>query len=179
MSIPLSNLDSVLTSTDKAKGLPNEHYVSEAVFDEEKKAILFDNWSAIGTGNDIPNPGDIKPINFVGMPLMIVRNSKGDINVFQNTCRHRGMILIDKPTNIKGVISCPYHSWCYNLDGDLCATPMVGGVDINTHNSIKNEELSLFKIRSAVWQDVIFVNISNTAKEFVKALIHKFLLRNS
>ena len=26
MSIPLSNLDSVLTSTDKAKGLPNEHY---------------------------------------------------------------------------------------------------------------------------------------------------------
>jgi len=41
MSIPLSNLDSVLTSTDKAKGLPNEHYVSEAVFDEEKKAILF------------------------------------------------------------------------------------------------------------------------------------------
>ena len=37
-SIPLSNLDSVLTSTDKAKGLPNEHYVSEAVFEEEKKA---------------------------------------------------------------------------------------------------------------------------------------------
>ena len=71
MSIPLSNLDSVLTSTDKAKGLPNEHYVSNAVFDEEKKAILFDNWSAIGTGSNIPNPGDIKPLNFVGMPLIL------------------------------------------------------------------------------------------------------------
>ena len=166
MNIPLSNLESVLTTTDKAKGLPNEHYVSDDVFNEEKKAILFDNWSAIGTGSDIPNPGAIKPLNFVGMPLMLVRNSNGDINVFQNTCRHRGMILIAEPTNIKGVISCPYHSWCYNLNGDLCATPMVGGVDINTHESIKNEELSLFKIRSSVWQDVIFVNISNTAQEF-------------
>ena len=94
-SIPLSNLESVLTSTNKAKGLPNEHYVSESVFEEEKKAVLFDNWSAIGTGIDIPNLGDVKPMNFVGMPLILVRDTNGDINVFQNTCRHRGMILID------------------------------------------------------------------------------------
>tara|TARA_B100002049_G_scaffold202176_1_gene161009 strand:+ start:16 stop:921 length:906 start_codon:yes stop_codon:yes gene_type:complete len=76
------------------------------------------------------------------------------------------MILIEEPTNISGVITCPYHSWCYNLKGDLCATPMVGGTDINTHEAIKNDELGLFKIRSAVWQDIIFVNISNNAKEF-------------
>ena len=165
-SIPLSNLDSVLTSTENAKGLPNEHYTSDRVFDEEKKAILFENWSAIGTGKDIPNIGDAKPLNFVGMPLLMVRDSDNNINVFQNTCRHRGMILIDEPTNINGVIRCPYHSWCYNLKGELCVTPMVGGTDINTHESIKNDELGLFKIRSTVWQDIIFVNISNDAAEF-------------
>jgi phenylpropionate dioxygenase-like ring-hydroxylating dioxygenase large terminal subunit len=165
-SIPLSNLDSVLTSTDKAKGLPNEHYVSEAVFEEEKKAILFDNWSAIGTGKDIPNIGDVKPIHFVGMPLIMVRDENNRINVFQNTCRHRGMILIEEPSNISGVIRCPYHSWCYNLEGDLCATPMVGGTDSNSHESINNQELGLFEIRSNVWQDIIFVNISGTAPSF-------------
>ena len=47
--LDLSNLDDVLTSTDKAKGLPNQHYVDQEVFEEEKQAILFDNWSAIGT----------------------------------------------------------------------------------------------------------------------------------
>ena len=116
-SIPLSNLDSVLTSTENAKGLPNEHYTSDRVFDEEKKAILFENWSAIGTGKDIPNIGDTKPLNFVGMPLLMLRDNDNNISVFQNTCRHRGMILIDGPTNINGVIRCPYHSWCYNLKG--------------------------------------------------------------
>ncbi len=164
--IPLSNLESVLTSTDKAKGLPNEHYVSQAVFEEEKKAILFDNWSAIGFGKDIPNTGDVKPIDFVGMPVIMVRDTNNNINVFQNTCRHRGMILIDEPKNINGVIRCPYHSWCYSLTGELCATPMVGGTNNNSHDSIKNDELGLFKIRSIVWQDIIFVNISNNAPEF-------------
>jgi len=164
----LSNLDPVLTSTDKAKGLPNQHYVSEEVFEEEKQAILFDNWSAIGNGKDIPNIGDVKPMNFLGMPLIMVRDSSNNINVFQNTCRHRGMILIEEPTNINGVIRCPYHSWCYNLSGELCVTPMVGGMDADSHESIKNDELGLFKIRSTIWQDIIFVNISNNAPEFTE-----------
>ena len=163
---PHSNLDSVLTSTAMAKGLPNEHYISDAIFDEEKKAILFNNWSAIGFGKDIPNTGDIKPMSFVDMPLLMARDENNNINVFQNTCRHRGMILIEEPKNLSGLITCPYHSWCYNLKGELCATPMVGGTDINTPAAIKNDELGLFKIKSAVWQDIIFVNISNNAQEF-------------
>jgi phenylpropionate dioxygenase-like ring-hydroxylating dioxygenase large terminal subunit len=43
---------------------------------------------------------------------------------------------------------------------------MVGGTDTNSHESIKNDELGLFEIRSAVWQDIVFVNISNNAPEF-------------
>ena len=164
--IPLTNLDSVLTSIHQAKGLPNDHYISDAVFEEEKIAILFDNWSAIGFGKDIPEEGDAKPINFVDMPLLMVRDKNGEINVFQNTCRHRGMILVEEPTNITGMIRCPYHSWSYSLNGDLCATPMVGGMGIHTHEAINHDELGLFKIRSAVWQDIVFVNISNNAQEF-------------
>ena len=164
--IPLTNLDSVLTSIHQAKGLPNDHYISDAVFEEEKIAILFDNWSAIGFGKDIPKEGDAKPINFVDMPLLMVRDKNGEINVFQNTCRHRGMILVEEPTNITGMIRCPYHSWSYSLNGDLCATPMVGGTGIHTHEAINHDELGLFKIRSAVWQDIVFVNISNNAQEF-------------
>jgi phenylpropionate dioxygenase-like ring-hydroxylating dioxygenase large terminal subunit len=96
----------------------------------------------------------------------MVRGSNGEINVFQNTCRHRGMILVEEPTNIVGMIRCPYHSWSYSLNGDLCATPMVGGTGIHTHEAINHDELGLFKIRSSVWQDIVFVNISNNAQEF-------------
>jgi phenylpropionate dioxygenase-like ring-hydroxylating dioxygenase large terminal subunit len=161
-----SHLDSVLTSVNKARGLPNEHYVSEEVFQQEKQQVLFNNWSGIGFGKDVPEAGDAKPINFLGMPLLIVRDKDGSIGVFQNTCRHRGMILVEEPKKITGAIRCPYHSWCYALNGELKSTPHVGGPGHNPHEDIKRDELGLFRVRSHVWRDVIFVNVSGNAPEF-------------
>ncbi|MEP0940727.1 MAG: aromatic ring-hydroxylating dioxygenase subunit alpha [Rhizobiaceae bacterium] len=159
-------LDSVLTGVEKARGLPNEHYISEDVFQHEKQQVLFNNWSGIGFGKDVPEIGDAKPVNFLGMPLLIVRDKDGSIGVFQNTCRHRGMILVDAPKRITGAIRCPYHSWCYALNGELKSTPHVGGPGQNTHEDIKRDDLGLYRVRSHVWRDVIFVNVSGDAPEF-------------
>ena len=163
------SLSSVLTSVEHASGLPNAHYVDREVFDEERSAVFFANWSGIGFGKDIPEPGDAKPVDFLGMPLLLVRDRDGAINVFQNTCRHRGMILVDRPTKLKGVIRCPYHSWCYALNGDLRATPHVGGPGRNTHDGIDYGDLGLFRIRCHVWRDVIFVNVDGAAQDFASA----------
>ncbi len=94
--------------------------------------------------------------------------------VFQNICRHRGMILVDEKKNIRGTIRCPYHSWSYNLDGNLRATPHVGGPGQNAHEDIDKNELGLKKINSTVYLGVIFVNISGNAEPFEK--VHRNLL---
>jgi phenylpropionate dioxygenase-like ring-hydroxylating dioxygenase large terminal subunit len=169
-----SSIDQVLVSVNEAKGLPNEHYVSPETFAEEKQSVLFNNWSGIGFGNDIPNAGDARPIDFLGMPLLLIRDKDGSVGVFQNTCRHRGMILVEKPTNVRSTIRCPYHSWCYNLNGALRTTPHVGGPGVNSHEDINCDDLGLFRIRSYLWKDVVFVNISNDAPEFEE--VHKDLL---
>lgn len=159
-------LSSVLTDVNTANGLPNAHYIDPAIFDEEKRSVLFANWSGIGFGKDIPEAGDAKPVDFLGMPILLVRDRNGDIGVFQNTCRHRGMILVDKPRKIRGAIRCPYHSWCYGLDGALRTTPHVGGPGHNTHEDVNMDELGLLRIRSYVWRDVIFVNVDGQAADF-------------
>ncbi len=162
----VDQLSSVLTTVNHAKGLPNEHYIDPAIFAEEKRSVLFANWSGIGFGKDIPEAGDAKPVNFLGMPLLMVRDRTGEIGVFQNTCRHRGMILVEEPTKIRGAIRCPYHSWCYGLNGELRTTPHIGGPGQNTHEDVDLKELGLTRIRSHVWRDVVFVNIDETAPEF-------------
>jgi len=162
-------LDQVLSPLRLAKGLPNEHYISPEIFEEEKRSVLFKNWTAIGFGKDIPEPGDALPVELVGMPILLVRDRNGSVGVFQNTCRHRGMILVKEPTNVRSTIRCPYHSWCYGLDGSLRTTPHVGGSGINTHEDIICDELGLFRIRSYIWHDVIFVNISADAADFEDA----------
>lgn len=164
-----SRLSSVLADVSVASGLPNEHYIDPNVFDEEKRSVLLASWSGIGFGKDVPNPGDMKPIDFLGIPLLLVRDRNGAVGVFQNTCRHRGMILVDKPQNARGVIRCPYHSWCYGLDGALRATPHVGGPGQSAHVDIDQDTLGLVRVRSHVWRDVVFVNIDGSAPDFETA----------
>nr|WP_325252972.1 aromatic ring-hydroxylating dioxygenase subunit alpha [Amylibacter sp.] len=166
MNTQISDLTPVMQPVAQAKGLPNAHYVDPQTFDEERKSVLFANWSGVGFAKDVPNEGDAKPVDFLGVPLLILRDHDGAVRVYQNTCRHRGMILIDKPGNIRGTIRCPYHSWCYSLDGRLRSTPHVGGPGQNIHPEIKRNELGLIEIRSYVWLDVVYVNISGQAADF-------------
>jgi phenylpropionate dioxygenase-like ring-hydroxylating dioxygenase large terminal subunit len=159
-------LSDVMTSVNTAKGLPNAHYIDPDMFETEKKAVLFANWAGIGFGKDIPETGDAMPVDFMGMPLLMVRDQNGEIGVFQNTCRHRGMILVDAPQKIKGAIRCPYHSWAYTLQGDLRTAPHVGGVGKGEHEDINFDELGLIRFAAHVWRDVVFVNIDGTAAPF-------------
>ena len=99
------HLSSVNNNIENAKGLPNEYYISDKLFESEKRTVLFQNWCGLAFGKDIPNVGDIRPINFLGLPLLIVRTKKNKINVFENTCRHRGMILLEESQHSRKNIS--------------------------------------------------------------------------
>ena len=167
-------LRSVLKSVNKASGLPNRHYTDNKIFNKEKNVLFFEKWCGIGFGKDIPNLGDAAPVNMFGLPLLILRENTNRIRVFENICQHRGMKLIQQKCNLKGTIRCPYHSWCYGLDGKLRATPHIGGPGHNVHQNIKKEDLGLKEIRSYFWHDIIFVNINGEGPDFEK--VHEKLL---
>ena len=162
----LDGLETVLQPVAGARGLPNRFYIDPATYEQEKECVFFRNWAAIGFAKDIPETADARPVDFLGLPLLAVRDRDGDVRVFQNTCRHRGMILVDEPTKLRGMIRCKYHSWCYDLNGALRSTPHVGGPGQNLHENIDRGELGLVEIRSRVWRDIIFVNVSGDAPDF-------------
>jgi phenylpropionate dioxygenase-like ring-hydroxylating dioxygenase large terminal subunit len=166
MTIHASDLAAVIQPVSEARGLPNQFYTDPEVFEEEKKRVFFRNWAALGFISDVPEPGDAKPVTFLGQPLVLIRDKDGTLRVFQNICRHRGMILIDKPGKISRSIRCPYHSWCYELDGRLRTTPHVGGPGTNRHDSIKRDDLGLFEVRSHQWLGMVFINIDGDAPAF-------------
>ena len=84
----------------QANGLPNAHYTDPQVFAEERDAVLYNQWSGLAVAADVPEPGDAKPIEFLGAPLLLLRDKKGVVRVFHNICRHRGMILVSEPKKI-------------------------------------------------------------------------------
>lgn len=170
MTSPLTDLSAVRKPVEHAQGLPNAHYTDARVFEEERQALLFGQWAGLAVAAEVPEVGDAKPVDFLGMPLVIVRGRDGHVRVFQNICRHRGMILVETPRKIEGAIRCAYHSWCYSTDGRLVSTPHVGGPGQNTHAAIKREDLGLIEVRSHVWRDVIWINVSGDAPAFEEAM---------
>jgi len=156
----------VLLPVGSARGLPNGAYTDSRWLRDEAQKIFFAGWSGIGFAKDVSEPAMAMPVDFLGQPLVVIRDREGVLRVFENVCRHRGMVLIPEKTRLRGAIRCPYHSWCYGLDGGLRATPHVGGPGQNTHPSINRDELGLKLVRSHVWRDVIFVNLSGDAPPF-------------
>ncbi len=162
----VSDLSSVRRPIAQANGLPNAHYTDPAVFNEEKHALLFEGWSGLAVAADVPETGDAVPLDFLDMPLLLIRDRQNKVRVFQNICRHRGMILVDAPRKIEGAIRCPYHSWCYSTEGALVSTPHVGGPGQNTHDGIDRALLGLIEVRSHIWMGVVWINVSGTAADF-------------
>lgn len=166
---PDAELGAVLQPVEQARGLPNRYYTDAATFEREKHAVFARNWAGIGFGADLPEPGWAAPVQFLGQPLVMVRDRSDRMRVFQNVCRHRGMILVERAGPIRGAIRCPYHSWCYDLDGALKATPHVGGPGHNSHDAIDRDALGLIEVRSHIWRDVVFVNLDGRAEPFETA----------
>ena len=166
--IEKKKLDVVNKPIEKSHGLPNECYTSEAYTKIERKKLFEDKWVVVGVASSIPNIGDAKPFDLLGIPVIILRDKKNKVRVFHNVCSHRGYKLLQKNCKIKNVIRCPYHSWSYDTGGKLVATPHLGGM--NKHNSVKfdKSKSNLKEIRSSVWLDMIFINISNNEISFDK-----------
>ena len=161
-----TSLQAVRGAIEQARGLPNRFYTDAQTFEEEKRRLFADGWSGIGFAADLPEPGCVMPVDFLGTPLFAARGEDGRLRVFQNVCRHRGMTLVQEKSRPGRLIRCPYHSWSYALDGRLQATPHVGGAGKHSHPAICKEDLGLLEVRACEFRGVIFVNLSGEAPPF-------------
>jgi choline monooxygenase len=159
-------LAQVLRPIGEATGLPNLTYTSDAYFRHERDAVIGATWAGIAFTDTLPERPYALPIDFMGLPLLVVRDRHGELRVFHNVCSHRGMKLVDEPTEVRGVITCRYHCWAYATNGDLKATPHIGGVGQHHSSSFDNSKNGLKPVRSAVFMGILFVNLSGDAPEF-------------
>ena len=166
LSACLQSAQAVLADTVTGPGLPNACYTDDDMHAYQDEALFATTWAALGFGKDVPNPGDVYPVEFLGQPLFIARDKAGTVRVFHNICSHRGMILVSEPGNTKGLLRCPYHSWCFDLNGALKRTPYVGGHDKDDCAGFDPANHGLKGVRAHIQFDTVFVNLSGDAPTF-------------
>lgn len=141
----------------EAETLPGHCYTSEAFYQREVEGIFLKTWNFIGRVDRVPNPGDYFAFEFVGVPVVVLRDNEGRVRAFANTCRHRGAKIACGEGNKKN-LSCPYHSWTYKLDGTLDFVPEMDqavGFDKSNYN--------LIELRLETWAGFLFLNFDKEA----------------
>ena len=161
-----ASLENVVLPIGESSGLPNWLYDNSQALETEKQKIFVAGWTGIGFADEVPENGDIVPKNFLGEPLILLWDLEGNIRVYQNVCRHRGVVLVQHAHNSTGLLRCPYHAWCYSLRGDLKQTPHAGGAGIHEHEKLPKSDLGLIEIRTHVYLGVVFINMSGDAEPF-------------
>jgi choline monooxygenase len=156
----------VLRPIEEAAGLPNVAYTSAEFFIYERDEVLGRTWAGLAFTDAIPERPCAHPLEFMGLPLLITRDARGTLRVFHNVCSHRGMRLLAEPVELPGLITCRYHCWSYAADGQLKATPHIGGMNQHTCEGFNKSEHGLKPVRSAVFLGVLFVNLSGDAPDF-------------
>lgn len=163
-------LERVLEPIERSLGLSNAFYTDEQVFKFERDHVMSKEWAAISFVSDLKTNGYVKPVNFMGFPLVIVRDKNDQVKVFHNVCSHRGMRLVHEEGENHGVMVCPYHAWSYNLEGELKGTPHIGGVDKHTDERFNCKNNGLREVRSFIWFDMVFINLDGQAPAFLEAI---------
>jgi phenylpropionate dioxygenase-like ring-hydroxylating dioxygenase large terminal subunit len=117
---------------------PVSNYTSQARLEAEM--ALFQRMPMVYCPSAaLPEPGSYLARTHAGAPLLAVRGEDGEVRVFHNACRHRGMMLAEGDGKVKGGFVCRYHAWAYGLDGALRS--MAGpqgfpGVDAAQHGLV-------------------------------------------
>ena len=151
---------------DEARTLPARFYTDAELFQRELRAIHHDMWLHAGRTEQLAAPGSYFLVRFAGVNVIVLRDDRGEVAAFHNTCRHRGTLLCKAESGrLAGSIQCSYHAWTYGLDGRLRSAPLMEKV-----SGFREEDHSLGRVATAVWDGHVFVNLSETPMPFADHL---------
>ncbi|MBA4493565.1 aromatic ring-hydroxylating dioxygenase subunit alpha [Paenactinomyces guangxiensis] len=154
-------LDEKTIQTIKQKmseGLLPQWVLSDPQIHElELQKIFGHTWQFLAHESELKESGSYVTRWMADDPVLVVRNSKGEIKAFLNSCTHRGTHLCTADFGNKKTFTCPYHGWSYNLDGDLIG--IVAGNKVYGQE-MKKDEWGLRPIpKIGIYRGMIFGNL--------------------
>lgn len=116
-----ADLTQLIREHDPGHALARDFYTDPDIFDLDMERMLLRHWFCAGHVSSIPRAGDYIIVDLGSESIILVRNSTGEVRALLNVCRHRGSRLCAGSSGKAPAarLTCPYHAWTYDLDGNL------------------------------------------------------------
>ncbi|RPF90611.1 MAG: aromatic ring-hydroxylating dioxygenase subunit alpha [Rhizobiales bacterium TMED168] len=141
----------------KLPEIPGKRYTDQNLFDLEMEKIFFKSWLMVFREDEIPNPGDYKVWDKLDRDILIVRQKDHSIKAFYNTCMHRGAPVVRDKKGSTNLLRCQYHSWTYDLGGDLVKVP-----DMRDFKDFDISCKKLKKVFCDTWDGWVYISLSDS-----------------
>jgi len=138
--------------------IPGARYFDETFYKLEVENMWKKTWIIAAHASQIPETGDFTIFDKLGLSVIITRDKTGEVRGYHNVCRHRGAPLVLENSGNTKRFTCPYHSWSFNLAGDLVAVP-----EEFNFGCLKKAERSLIPVRTETWRGFVFINLDENA----------------
>jgi carnitine monooxygenase subunit len=114
------------------------------------KAMLFDSPQLVGYASELPKPGSYCTKNVMGLSILLTRAADGAVRAFDNVCLHR-QSQIAAGCGTARRLTCPYHAWTYDLEGNLVGVPGKEGFPETLSGSTKLTQLPARECAGFLW----------------------------
>jgi phenylpropionate dioxygenase-like ring-hydroxylating dioxygenase large terminal subunit len=108
--------------TDEASDMyqqPVDAYTSADRLAAEQR-LMVEQPTVVGLSGLLPGPNTFAEVTLGTAPIVITRDSQGQVHALLNVCRHRGA-QVAHGCGTAALLTCPYHGWTYHFDGSLSA----------------------------------------------------------
>ena len=143
--------------------LPVEAYTSQQWFDREQHMIFSKTWAYAGFVEDLTEPGQYISVQAGLNNIFIVMGRDRRLRAFHNICRHRGTQLIRAVGKTQKALTCPYHDWTYDLEGNLISVPEQDA----EFKGLDKSCLGLKKASVDKWRGMLFVHPDTNAGSII------------
>ena len=103
--------------------VPTERYYSQKWHDLEVERLWKRIWQMACHVDDIPEIGDYIVYDVAHLSWIVVRTGAEEFKAYNNACLHRGRQLREFDGKQATEFRCPFHGWCWELDGSLREIP--------------------------------------------------------
>lgn len=105
--------------TESTMSVPTSSYTDPDQWGAEMELIFKRVPLMLALTCEMPNPGDYKAMEAVGLPILITRDKSGLARAFLNVCSHRAAPVASEGHGHCPRFTCKYHGWTYGCDGKL------------------------------------------------------------
>ncbi len=125
---------------------------------EQERIFKGPSWSYLCLALEIPNAGDWIATTIGEVQVIVARAADGRFNAFVNRCAHRGNLLCLEAQGANGEITCIYHGWSYDFEGQLTGVAFERGVkrEGGMPPEFKKDEHHLQKLQVAELAGLVF-----------------------